>query len=109
MQYIKTRYSIEPRDQIFVTGDAFLSFTKIKGKNISKTLSGKNSHNLFDHAKQFAADALKATSKILIQKTAKATSALVGNITAYEIIRTTLRNASETALQIDDKTIDLPK
>ena len=43
------------------------------GKNISKNFRGKYYQNLRDHAKQFAADALKATSKKLIQKTAEAT------------------------------------
>ena len=42
-------------------------------KNISKSFSGKYYQNLCNHAKQFAADALKATSKKLIQKTAEAT------------------------------------
>ena len=30
-----TRYSVQPRDQIFVKGYGVLSFTKIIGKNIS--------------------------------------------------------------------------
>ena len=42
-----TRYSVEPRDRIFVKGYGFLSFAKNMGsnigKNISKTLSGKYS------------------------------------------------------------------
>ena len=42
------RYSVQPRDRIFVTGYRFLSFAKsmgknIKNKNISKNLSGKYS------------------------------------------------------------------
>ena len=40
-----TRYSVQPRDQIFVKGYGFLSFAKNMGKNIgkniSKNLSGK--------------------------------------------------------------------
>ena len=39
------RYSVQPRDQIFVKGYWFLSFAKNMGKNIgknkSKILSGK--------------------------------------------------------------------
>ena len=45
-----TRYSIEPRDQIFVNEYGFLSFAKIIGKNFSKDLSGKYSYKLLDHA-----------------------------------------------------------
>ena len=37
--YNKWRYSIEPRDEIFVKGYGILSFTK----NIGKNLSGKYS------------------------------------------------------------------
>ena len=43
----KTRYSVEPRDRIFVKGYGFLSFAKNMGQNIceniSKNLSGKHS------------------------------------------------------------------
>ena len=39
------RYSVQPRDRIFVKGYGYLSFAKnmckIIGKNISKNLSGK--------------------------------------------------------------------
>ena len=42
-----TRYSVQPRDQIFVKDYGFLSFAKNMGKNIgkniSKNLSGKYS------------------------------------------------------------------
>ena len=41
------------------------------GKNISKNLSGKYSHKLLDRAKQSATDALKTTSKRVIQKQQK--------------------------------------
>ena len=33
------RYSVQPRDQIFVKGYGFLSFAKNMGKNIGKNLS----------------------------------------------------------------------
>lgn len=39
------------------------------GKSISKTLSGKYSQKPLDHTKQSPVDALKPTSKRLIQKT----------------------------------------
>ena len=50
----------------------FLSFGKNmgknSGKNISKNVSSKYSQKLLDHAKQYATDALKITSKRAIYK-----------------------------------------
>ena len=52
------RYSVQPRDQIFVKGYGFLSFpenvNESIGKNISKNLSGKYNQKLLDHAKESA-------------------------------------------------------
>ena len=49
------RYSVQPRDRIFVQGYGFLSFArnmgKNIGKNISKILDGKYSCKFHDHAK----------------------------------------------------------
>ena len=84
------RHSVKPRDQIFVKGYGFLSFAKNMnkniGKNISNRLSGKYGpgmlamrQKLLDHAKQSATDALKTSSKRVIQKTAEATGDLIGN------------------------------
>ena len=49
------------------------------GKTISKKLSGKYSQKLLDHAKQSATDALKTSSKRIIQKRAEETGDLTGN------------------------------
>ena len=74
-----TRYSIQPRDQIFVKGYEFLSFArdmrKNIGKNISENLSSKYSQKLLDHDKQSrgATDALKTAPKRAIQKAAEGT------------------------------------
>ena len=57
------------------------------GKNISKSLSGKHSQKLLDHAKQSETDAFKTDSKRAIQKTAEATSDLVGNKIADRITK----------------------
>ena len=50
-----TRYSVQPRDQIFVKAFKLLSFAKNMGKNIGKNInknsSGKYSQKLLDHAK----------------------------------------------------------
>ena len=40
-------------------------------KNISENLSDKYGQKLLDHAKQFAADAIKTSLKRAIQKTAE--------------------------------------
>ena len=61
------RYSVQPRDRIFVKGYEFLSFAKYMGKNIGKNicknLSGKYSQKHLDHTEQSATDALKTVSK----------------------------------------------
>ena len=61
------RYSVQPRDRIFVKGYRFLSITRNMAeniaKNISKILSGKYNQKRFDHSKQSAADAIKTNSK----------------------------------------------
>ena len=66
------RYSVQPREKIFVKGYGFLSFAKNMGKNfgknISKNLPGKYSQKLLDHAEQSATDAFKTASKRVIQK-----------------------------------------
>ena len=75
------RYSIEPRDRIYVKGYGFLSFAK----NMGKSLSSKYGQKLLDSTKRSATDAIKTTSKRVIQKTAEATGDLIGNKTADKI------------------------
>ena len=91
----------------------FLSFAKHMGKNIGKntseSLSVKYSQKLLDHAKQAATDALK-TSKRVIQKTAEASSYLIGNKIANQIIKIQedlQENNSEAVINEDDK--EIPK
>ena len=55
------------------------------GRNIRKELSIKYSQKLLDHAKQSATDALKTSSKRVIQKIAEATVDLNGNKIANNI------------------------
>ena len=59
------RYSIQPKNGIFVKGYGFLSFAKNMGKNIGKSFSGKYSpgmlamrQELLDYAKKSKTDAL---------------------------------------------------
>ena len=72
---IKMRYSIEPRDRIYVKGYGFLSFAK----NMGKILSNKYGEKLLDSAKKSTADAIKTASKRAIQKKAEATGDSIGN------------------------------
>ena len=51
-------------------------------KNMGKTLSNKYGQKLLDSAKKLTTDAIKATLKREIQKTAEATGGLIGNKTA---------------------------
>ena len=71
------RYSIEPRDRIYVKGYGFMTF--------AKNLSNKYSQKIIDTAKKSATDAIKTASQRAIQKTAEATAGLVGNKIADKI------------------------
>ena len=64
MKNIKQKYSIEPRNRIYVKGNGFLSFAKNMGKN----LSNKYGQKLIDSAKTSRTDATKTASKRAIQK-----------------------------------------
>ena len=75
------RYSIEPRDRIYVKEYGFLSFAK----NMGKSLSNKYGEKLLDIAKKSTTDAIKTASKREIQKTAEAASDLIGNKIADKI------------------------
>ena len=68
------RYSIEPRDRIYVKGYRVLSFA-----NMGKNLSNKYGQKPFDSTKKSRADAIKTASKREIQKTAEATGDLIGS------------------------------
>ena len=48
MKNMKMRYSIEPKDRIYVKGYGFLSFAK----NMAKNLSNKYGQKLLDSAKK---------------------------------------------------------
>ena len=75
------RYSIEPRDRIYVKGYGFLSFAK----NMGKSLSSKYGQKLLDSAKKSTTGAIKTASKRAIQKTTEATGDIIGNKTADKI------------------------
>ena len=82
------RYSIEPRDKIYLKGYGFLSFAKSMGTHatkVTKNVSNKYSQKLIDSAKKFTADPIKTASKRAIQKTAEVNSNLIGNKVADKI------------------------
>ena len=82
------RYSIEPRDRIYVKGYRFLSFAKTMGRHaneVAKSLNNKYGQKLLDSAKKSTTDAIKTASKRAIQKTVEATSDLIGSKIADKI------------------------
>ena len=71
------RYSIKPRDRVYVKRYGFMSF--------ARSMSNKYGKKLVDTAKKSVTDVIKTTSKKEIQKTAEATGDLVGNKIADKI------------------------
>ena len=71
------RYSIEPRDWIYVKGYGFLPFAKNSGKN----LSSKYGQKLLDTAKKSTTKKkeAKTASKRAIQKIEEASGDLISN------------------------------
>ena len=57
------RFSLEPRNRIYVKGYGFMSFTR--------SMSNKYGKRLVDTAKKSATDAVKTASKRAIQKLQK--------------------------------------
>ena len=96
------RYSIEPRDRIYVKGYGFLSFAK----NVGKSLSNKYGQKLLDSAKKSATGAIKAASKRAIQKTAEATGDLIGNKIADKITSVSKKKSNNNSNN-DDEDLEL--
>ena len=71
------RYSIEPRDGVYVKGYGFMSF--------ARSMRNKYVKKLVDTPKKSATDAIETASKRAIQKTAEASGDLVGNKIADKI------------------------
>ena len=108
-----TRYSVQPRDQIFVTGYGFLSFGKKMVKNtdrdINKNVSGKYSQKLLDHIKNLQQmPVLKTSSERVIQKSAETTGNLIANRIAHKITKVSnnlQQNNSDIVTNEHDKEI----
>ena len=91
------RYSLEPRDRVYVKKYGFMSF--------ARSMSNKYGKKLIDTAKKFATDAKKTASKRAIQKTAEATGDLVSNQIANKI--TSVSKKSTTKLPTIDEVEEL--
>ena len=91
MVCIKTRYSIEPRDRIYVKCYGFLSLVKKMGKS----LSNKYSQKILDSSKISTTNAIKTASKRAVSKTAEATGDLIGNKIADKITSISKKSAKE--------------
>ena len=81
-----TRYSVQPRDRIFVKGYGFLSFAKNIGKSISKKLSCKSRQNFLIMVKNLQR-CVKTAAKWAIQKIAEATDDMISNKVANRITK----------------------
>ena len=89
------RYSLEPRDRIYVKGYGFMPF--------ARSMSNKYGNKLVDKAKKSATNAIKTASKRAIQKPAEATGDLVGNITSIS------KNFSDNNNNDDDIELATPQ
>ena len=95
MIIMKMRYSIEPRDRIYVKWYGFLSFAK----NIGKNLINKYGQKIIDTAKKSATDAIKTAAQRAIRKTAETTGDLVGNKMA-DLITSIPKNLLRNYIQL---------
>ena len=101
------RYSIEPRDRIYVKGYGVLSFAKNMHRHankVAKSSSNKYGQKLLDSAKKSTTDAIKTASKRAIQKTAEATGDLTGNKIADKL--TSVSKKSTKELPNDETEVD---
>ena len=86
------RYSLEPRDRVYVKGYGFMSF--------ARSMSNKYGKKLVDTAKKSATDAIKTASKRAIQKTAEATGYLVGNKIADNITSVSKKSTKKSTKKL---------
>ena len=98
---MKMRYSIEPRNRIYVRGYGFTPF--------ARSMSNLYGKNLINTAKKSATDAIKNASKRAIQKTAEATGDLVGNKIADKITSISKKKSDNNNNINDDVELKNPK
>ena len=95
------RYSIEPRDRVYVKGYGVMSF--------ARHMSNKYGKKLVDRAKKSATDAIKTASKRAIQKTAEATGDLVGNNIADKITSVSKKSTKKLPTIDEDRELTTHK
>ena len=88
------RYSIKPRNRIYVKGYGFMSF--------ARSMSNKYGKKLVDTAKKSVTDAVKTASKRAIQKTAEATGDLIGNKIADKMTSVSKKKSTKKLPTIDE-------
>ena len=105
----KSKYSIEPKDRIYVKGYGFLSFAKNMGTHIIHKCGQKR----LGSADKSITDAVKTSSKRAIQKTAEATGDLNGNKIADKITsvskKSSKKSHSEELHSQNKDELELPK
>ena len=95
------RYSIKPKDRIYVKGYGFMSFARSMSNNYGK--------KLVDTATKPATDAIKTASKRAIQKTAEATGDLVGDKIADKITSVSKKSTKKLPTIDEDAELTTPK
>ena len=95
------RYSIEPRDRVYVKGYGFMSF--------ARSMSNKYGKKLVDTATKSATDAIKTSSKRAIQKTAEAAGDLVRNNTADKITSVSKKSTEKLPTMDEDTELSTHK
>ena len=95
------RYSLEPKNRIYVKGYGFMSFARSMGNKYGK--------KLVDTAKKSATDAIKTGSKRAIQKTAEVTGDLVGNKIANKITSVSKKSTKNLPTIDEDEELTTPK
>ena len=95
------RYSLEPRDRVYVKGYGFMSF--------ARSMSNKYGKKLVDTAKKSATDTTKTSSKRAIQKTAEATGDLVGNKIANKITNVFKKSTKKLSTIDEDAELTTPQ
>ena len=91
------RYSIEPRDRVYVKGYGFMPF--------ARSMSNKYGKKLVDTANKSSTNAIKTASKRAIQKTVEVTGDSVGNKIADKT--TSVSKKSNKKLPTIDQDVEL--
>ena len=81
------RYSIEPKDRIYVKGYGFMSF--------AKNIGNKYSQKSFDTARESTTEAIETASKMGVQKIAEATGDLIGSKIADQLTSISKKSVKE--------------